>query len=178
MTHTKIRNPQQRFSKLVAEAHYRSGKNCIVAADLARIAPSYLSDLVAGKRQRVSFPVLRLFEARLAIEPGDNAVLPVEVYWRIARFASTRDLANAAGIDRSYLTRIMQGGRRPSLDVVTSLCVTLGFDPGYALRLYGKLSIAYTPQCNSTRRCHSAARAERGVAGAYSRRPSPVRAAD
>jgi transcriptional regulator with XRE-family HTH domain len=53
---------------------------------------------------------------------------------RIDRGLSQRDVAAAAGIDQSYLSRVERGAREPSLETLALLATALGTEP--SLRLY------------------------------------------
>lgn len=51
----------------------------------------------------------------------------LRTYRKIARLSQSR-LAEAAGFDHSYLSRLESGNRKPTRDAVDRLCIAMGLD--------------------------------------------------
>jgi DNA-binding phage protein len=148
------RHERERFAQLLRHYHARSGKTLTAAAQLAGISPGYLNDLFSGKRCRINWNTLyvlctevwivteeegkALLWLRHKIERGNDlrAYLTRDVLWQFASRGDMRTIAVKIGLDYSYLLQIMNGKRRPTVQVVMSLYQYLGLDPKMAARLY------------------------------------------
>jgi len=128
--------------------HTRSGRSASVVAGLSGITPSYLCELLSGKKRRVSFYVLRMlceqgwrlslaeslkvFAARIGADDAIDLPMPTEFFWRLGQYRDLCSFAEAAGITKSYLTHIMKGRRVPTQAVMQNLCRILAFDEAAA----------------------------------------------
>ena len=143
-----MRKTQQAFTQLLREMHLRSGRSATVVAELSGITPSYLSELLKGKKRQVSFFVLRMlceegwrlsdaeslkvFAARIAIDIQLELPMPADFFWRLGQYRDLCSFAQAAGITKSYLTHIMKGRRVPTQTVMQNMCRTLAYDESTA----------------------------------------------
>lgn len=148
------RHKHERFAELLRHYHARSGKTLSAAAQLAGISPGYLNDLFNGKRWRINWNTLyvlctevwsvteeegkALLWLRHKIERGNGlrAYLTRDLLWQFASRGDMRTIAVQIGLDYSYLLQIINGRRRPTVQVVMSLYQYLGLDPKLAARLY------------------------------------------
>ena len=143
-----MRKTQQAFTQLLREMHLHSGRSATVVSGLSGITPSYLSELLKGKKRQVSFFVLRMlceqgwrlsdaeslkvFAARIAIDVHLDLPMPAEFFWRMGQYRDLCSFAQAAGITKSYLTHIMKGRRVPTQTVMQNICRTLAYDEATA----------------------------------------------
>ena len=138
-------NQSRHFNRLVQEAHAQCKLSITIAAELAGLSPSYLCDLLAGRRyfihlyrlKRLCTYVWRLdrpgslliFSARIALEAKTQRHLPVEFFWRIAEYPDLNSLARAAHLSKSHVARILRNCRRPTYQSFAALAEAIGYKP-------------------------------------------------
>ncbi len=132
------------FTCLLNHSHTSAGLPLQIVADSARLAPSYLSELLAGDKHHVGIhrlrilcedgwqlsegASLRIFSARIRLDLSLCDRLPDEFYWRLARFCSLDAFARSVHLHRSTIRRFVTRAYVPAFDVTRSICRGLGFD--------------------------------------------------
>jgi hypothetical protein len=132
------------FTCLLNHAHISAGLPLQIVADSARLAPSYLSELLAGDKHRTGLhrlrilcedgwqlsegATLRILSARVRLDRQLSDRLPAEFYWRLARFCSLDAFARAVHLHRSTIRRFVTQAYVPAFDVTSAICRGLGFD--------------------------------------------------
>jgi transcriptional regulator with XRE-family HTH domain len=145
---------RRRFHELLAHYHARSGRSCSIVADLSGVSAEYISDLLSGRRWRIRPHMLRmlcehgwslsategqkLLKLRLEADPCIAACpyLPIEIRWELAGSPSLRKMSQELNIDFSYLSKIVNGKRRPTLALVLQIFHHFGYDTRRAAHLY------------------------------------------